>query len=104
MTPPVCSALIGIYTHSGGDSISSFHGKEERKTFTVACEKEESLTAFANLGRSFELDPFTFKGKRHPEKASVARYEAFCLESPALSQLSMPPTYDALHQHSRGPK
>lgn len=50
----VCSALIGIHTFSGCDSTSAFYGKGKRKT-------KQYLTAFTNLGSSFNLDQSTFE-------------------------------------------
>ena len=107
----VCLALIGIHTFSGCDSTSAFHGKGKRKTFSVACEKEEYLSAFTHLGSSFELDQSTFDvlskyvcqlyGQSSAENVNDARYRAFCMASSALPELSMPPTSDALHQHCK---
>src|SRR4029434_7714996 len=54
----VCSALIGIHTFSGCDSTSG--GKGKRKTFSVACEKDEYLKAFTSLGTNFNLEQSTF--------------------------------------------
>ena len=36
------------------------YGKGKRKAFSVACEKDEYLTAFTNLGSSFNLDQSNF--------------------------------------------
>src|SRR4029434_7345700 len=55
----VCSALIGIHTFSGCDSTSAFYGKGKRKTFSVACEKDEYLKAFKRLGTNFNLEQST---------------------------------------------
>ncbi|XP_049332864.1 uncharacterized protein LOC111197609 isoform X2 [Astyanax mexicanus] len=107
----VCSALIGIHTFSGCDSTSAFQGKGKRKTFSVASEKEEYLTAFTNLGSSFNLDQSTFEvlckyvchlyGQTSAKNVNDARYKAFCMSSSALPELSMPPTSDALYQHCK---
>jgi len=107
----VCLALIGIHTFSGCDSTSAFYGKGKRKAFSVACEKEEYLTAFTKLGSSFNLDQSTFKllctyvchlyGQSSAENVNDARYKAFCMASSALPELSMPPTSDALYQHCK---
>ncbi|XP_056105946.1 uncharacterized protein LOC130084505 [Rhinichthys klamathensis goyatoka] len=107
----VCLALIGIHTFSGCDSTSAFYGKGKRKAFSVACEKEEYLTAFTNLGSSFNLDQSTFEllctyvchlyGQSSAENVNDARYKAFCMASSALPELSMPPTSDALYQHCK---
>lgn len=109
--PSVCSALTGIHTFSGSDTTSAFHDKGEKKTFSVACEKEEYLTAFRILGRSFNLDQSTFKvlckyvchlyGQSSAKNVNDVRYKAFCMASSALPELSMPPTSDALHQHCK---
>ena len=45
----VCLALIGIHTFLGCDSTSAFHGRGKRNMFSVACEKEEYLSAFTPL-------------------------------------------------------
>ncbi|XP_061915901.1 uncharacterized protein LOC133658193 [Entelurus aequoreus] len=107
----VCSALIGIHTFTGCDSTSAFHGKGKRKTFSLACQKDEYLTAFSNLGSSFNLDQSTFKtlskyvchlyGQASAKDVNDARYKAFCMASSALPELSIPPTSDALHQHCK---
>ena len=93
----VCLALIGIHTFSGCDSTSAFHGKGKRKTFSVACEKEEYLSAFTHLGSSFELDQSTFDvlskyvchlyGQSSAENVNDARYRAFCMASSAFPEL-----------------
>lgn len=107
----VCSALIGIHTFSGCDSTSAFYSKGKRKTFSVACEKEQYLTAFTNLGSSFNLDQSTFEllckyvchlyGQSSAENVNDARYKAFCMASSALPELSMLLTSDALYQHCK---
>ena len=93
----VCLALIGIHTFSGCDSTSAFHGKGKRKTFSVACEKEEYLSAFTHLGSSFEFDQSTFDvlskyvchlyGQSSAENVNDARYRAFCMASSAFPEL-----------------
>ncbi|XP_061883497.1 uncharacterized protein LOC133634864 [Entelurus aequoreus] len=96
---------------AGCDSTSAFHGKGKRKTFSLACQKDEYLTAFSNLGSSFNLDQSTFKtlskyvchlyGQASAKDVNDARYKAFCMASSALPELSIPPTSDALHQHCK---
>lgn len=107
----VCSALIGIHTFTGCDSTSAFHGKGKRKTFSLACQKEEYLTGFSKLGSSFEFDQSTFNtlgkyvchlyGQSSAKNVNEARYKSFCMASSALPELSIPPTSDALFQHCR---
>ena len=105
----VCSALIGIHTFSGCDSTSG--GKGKRKTFSVACEKDEYLKAFTSLGTNFNLEQSTFAllcqyvchlyDQPAADNVNEARYKAFCIASSALPELCIPPTADALHQHCK---
>lgn len=88
----VCSALIGIHTFSGCDSISAFQGT--KKTFTVASEKEEYQTAFTNLGSSFNLDQTAFKllckyvchlyGRTSAKNVNDGRHKAYCIFAGAI--------------------
>ena len=105
----VFSALIGIHTFSGCDSTSG--GKGKRKTFSVACEKDEYLKAFTSLGTNFNLEQSTFAllcqyvchlyDQPAADNVNEARYKAFCIASSALPELCIPPTADALHQHCK---
>ena len=72
-------------------STSAFHGKGKRKTFSVACQREEYLTEFANLGNSFNMDQSTFNtlsnyvchlyGQSSAKNVNYARYKSFCMAS-----------------------
>ena len=103
-TSVCCWALIGIHTFSGCDSTRAFYGKGKRKTFSVACEKDEYLKAF-NLEQSTFALLCQYVGHLYDQPAaenvSEARYKAFCMASSALPEWSIPPTSDALHQHCK---
>ena len=83
----------------------------KRKTFSVACEKDEYLKAFKSLGTNFNLEQSTFAflcqyvchlyDQPAADNVNEARYKAFCMTSSALPELSIPPTTDALHQHCK---
>lgn len=98
----VCSALIGIHRLSGCDSTSAFYGKGQRKTFSVACEKDEYLKAFKSLGTKFNLEQSTFAllcqyvchlyDQPAAENINEARYKAFCMAS-GLARIMPSPYY-----------
>jgi len=101
LAPWVCEALIVIHAFSGCDSTSAFYGKGKRKTFFLACESQDYLKAFQELGSTFDFDTKTFKCLYQfvcdlyyrPPAANVneARYKAFCMTSSALPEWFIPP-------------
>ena len=104
----LCVSLIGLHVFTGCDTTSAFYGRGKKKALDIASKNPEFLDAFCALGSSFSLSQSTvallesFVCKLYGQTSAdinEARYRLFCLSSP--SEQSLPPTKDALHEHSK---
>ena len=105
--PLKSSALLGLHTFSGCDSVSSFYGKGKVKAWKLM-DESNSYDPFISLGKDLEpateplskLESFTSALYSHKECSLVndARFKHFKLQTKALES-AMPPNQDSLHKH-----
>ena len=108
LSPEKCRALVGLHTFTGCDSVSAFYGKGKKKAFSVAMEEKSFVETFCSLGEHFDMSANLLDRLQRfvcklygVDLSSVneARYNIFCV-SPKSLEHSLPPTKDALEQHS----
>lgn len=54
--PSAPSAMIGLHTFTGCDSVSSFHGKGKVKPLKLMLGEPKFVDFFSQIGRTFEVD------------------------------------------------
>ena len=107
----VSNAMIGLHTFTGCDSTSAFYGRGKRKALSIMRASEDFTNAFIELGDEFspsdslidQLQVFVccLYGQTKSVEVNDARYKIFCLASSSPCEQSMPPTKDALIQHTK---
>ncbi|GFS21250.1 hypothetical protein ElyMa_001590200 [Elysia marginata] len=59
-SPNIRSALFGLHSFTGCDTVSSFTGKGKIRPFTIMCKDQNSVNCFQRLGTKEQIDDTLF--------------------------------------------
>jgi len=100
-------AILGLHTFTGCDSVSAFHGKGKKKALDIISRNEDYQAAFRDLGQEFMLPESAcsvleqFVCQLYGQSCSSVDEAQHLFCTKALCEQSLPPTADALRQHSK---
>eukprot|EP00117_Sycon_ciliatum_P011469 scpid92552/ scgid12936/ len=109
-----CSALLGMHSFTGCDTVSAFHGRGKSTAYQLIRSDGEKGTlaraAMSALGNSFNLSPSTFSAVERytcilydrPALWDIneARYDLFSSVDASRDSSRLPPCKDALVKHT----
>ena len=107
----VCSALIGLHTYTGCDTVSAFAGRGKLRALKLMMRSEVFQTVFRELGQDWELSTdlfmklqaFTcqlYMASTKTEHINTARYQLFCTQHGERESSQLPPCEDCLLMHA----
>lgn len=110
--PTICSALPGMHSFTGCDSVSSFAGKGKLAAMKMLRSDKEAQETFSDLGKNWELsdelfdklESFTcrmYAPKQPASGVNELRYQLFCAKSGDTESHQLPPCQDCLRKHAQ---
>lgn len=94
----LCTALLGVHTFSGCDTVSALSGQGKLKAFKLLEGEPEYLDLFVRIGQEWDVSEELFQITEKFE-VNELRYKLFSIKQGKADSACLPPCADCLRQH-----